>query len=342
MLQGGHRHRTRSIGNSTLGRVHNGAPTAELSGSKRPTRTDKASKVEETDVEDFFCLGVPSPDLQHQVSHIPSIRGSSVLYSRYEPEESLYDDSSETTFDDVNSSQNERWERVSRHKIASKRHKRKGGSQSKSNLSSHSRSNLTYKNVSQHTERLKKKAANAGKVASTLPIAPHAYGSAHMHAGPNARGNSRMHAASVPYQYPDAGSRISAVSGIASFPKNCLTFGNSNKFSFTETESPSEIKLRKPDVTPAYVAPRLEKEARDTFDMTHTVPLLLTPPQPNASSADKKEFLKQQLDSFGLDQPIYETVYLLGSSSPYRSEGGMLFSRYGWYKFSFKDKFLLF
>lgn len=65
-----------------------------------------------------------------------------------------------------------------------------------------------------------------------------------------------------------------------------------------------------------------QSSEQDTFDLTHTVAPLLPPPGPGASLDDKVDFLQQQLDSFGLDMPIFDDLLSLGSSPTERRQGG--------------------
>lgn len=61
---------------------------------------------------------------------------------------------------------------------------------------------------------------------------------------------------------------------------------------------------------------------RDTFDLTYTVGSHLDPPGPEASLMDKADFLHQQLDSFGTNMPIHNSLVLVDHC--YRTHGGAL------------------
>lgn len=65
------------------------------------------------------------------------------------------------------------------------------------------------------------------------------------------------------------------------------------------------------------------QDPSDTFDMAHTAVALLRPPGPEASHEEKKEFLEQQLDSFGRNTPIFDDLLSLGRGHTERRQGGM-------------------
>jgi hypothetical protein len=58
--------------------------------------------------------------------------------------------------------------------------------------------------------------------------------------------------------------------------------------------------------------------------MRYTTDGLLPPPPANASSAEKIDFLHQQLDSMGVDAEILPNLFLLGGSGTERMQGGVL------------------
>jgi hypothetical protein len=64
----------------------------------------------------------------------------------------------------------------------------------------------------------------------------------------------------------------------------------------------------------------------DTFELPHTQrpTSLLPPPHANASSAEKIQFLHQQLDSMGKDTEILPGLILLGGGGKERLQGGAL------------------
>lgn len=66
-------------------------------------------------------------------------------------------------------------------------------------------------------------------------------------------------------------------------------------------------------------------QQQDTFDFTQTQVPMSEPPGPRASSEEKMDFLQQQLDSFGLDRPIFDDLLLLGSGGQQRRQGGVFY-----------------
>lgn len=60
----------------------------------------------------------------------------------------------------------------------------------------------------------------------------------------------------------------------------------------------------------------------DTFDLPQTAVPLLEPPGPRASDEEKKDFLLQQLDSFGKMEPMFENYLSLGGCAAERVTGG--------------------
>lgn len=62
----------------------------------------------------------------------------------------------------------------------------------------------------------------------------------------------------------------------------------------------------------------------DTFNLTHSVEHVEMLPQPgdNATLEEQFDFLHQQLDSFGQDEPAIDDLVFLGSSSSERMQGG--------------------
>ena len=60
----------------------------------------------------------------------------------------------------------------------------------------------------------------------------------------------------------------------------------------------------------------------DTLDMTESGLMLLLPPGPSCSQTEVFDFLHQQLDSFGTDQPAFEDLVLLGGGKEERMQGG--------------------
>jgi hypothetical protein len=62
----------------------------------------------------------------------------------------------------------------------------------------------------------------------------------------------------------------------------------------------------------------------ETFAMRYTTDTLLPPPASKASSAEKIDFLHQQLDSMGVDAEILPGLLLLGGGNRERLQGGAL------------------
>lgn len=62
----------------------------------------------------------------------------------------------------------------------------------------------------------------------------------------------------------------------------------------------------------------------DTFDLPRTAGPLMSRPAPNAPVDVKIDFLQQQLDQLGVEQPILGHLVLLGRGSNLRLQGGMI------------------
>lgn len=69
----------------------------------------------------------------------------------------------------------------------------------------------------------------------------------------------------------------------------------------------------------------------DTFDLPHTAPPRLTEPGPDATIALKMDFLQQQLDSLGVQNPFLDVLVPLGRSANQRLQGGALHTFTLWY-----------
>lgn len=80
--------------------------------------------------------------------------------------------------------------------------------------------------------------------------------------------------------------------------------------------------------------PKLQSQYKtaeqDTFMLTHSVlDGGMPPPAPNASQQEKVDFLLQQLDTFGTQNPALGELVLLGGRSSNRMQGGVFLDTYG-------------